>query len=268
MSHRTPYHRRLHVTSGVLDVSDAPHAVYDVSLDVRDAHVWDPESAAMGPSFDRCTELDSLVPPAGPDLSRAPKRHRSEANIVMPMLSSGSSSTTDLHPPPPGLSTVKKQRPKQYKRREPSRFCHLCGRRSPNVPMAICSRVIDGMCRKVVCEYCFEKYGWDRSVIDDAKRVRERNGSEMDTVTVRKTIWECPHCEGKCGHKAQCKTYGRTNYKRHLRLRNKRTEQATTSRKPPSNSKKQLNSSKKQEGGSKKQESSSRKQESTKQGSK
>lgn len=243
--------------------------VYDVSLDVRDAHVWDPESAAA-PACDHCAELDDLVPAAGagPDVSRAPKRHKNDSHMPA-ILSSGSSSAPDLHPPLPGLSTVKKQRPKQYKRREPSRFCHLCGRRSPNVPMAICSRVIDGMCRKVVCEFCFDKYGWDRSVIDDAKRVRAKNGSELDTVRVRKAIWECPHCEGKCGHKAQCKTYGRTNYKRHLRLRNKRNEQqeSSSSRRHPGSSKKDQSTTKKPENGSKRQETtqrgSSRKQESS-----
>lgn len=269
MSHRSSNHRRTEVQLGVLDVSDTQLPFLDAAIEVREGHgadMWDPERTPSV-SYDRCSELDALVPPIGPEVPRALTRYRPEGAAEQQM-SSGSSSTRNVRMPTPNLSTVKKQRPKQYKRREPSRFCHLCGRRSPNVPMAICSRVMDGMCRKVVCEYCFEKHGWDRTVIDDAKRVRERKGSELDTVRGRKAVWECPHCQGICGYKAQCKTYGRTNYKRHLRLRDKRNEQET-SKKLGSESKKQGGSSRKMESGSKKHDSGgSRRQEGSRHSSK
>lgn len=252
MSYRSSHQRRTDVMSGVLDMSETSLALLDADLEVREApeaDVWDPARTPRV-CYDRCSELDALIPPIGPEVPRSVKRGRPESSASQSVHSSRSSATPNTRLPLPDLSTVKKQRPKQYKRREPSRFCHLCGRRSPNVPMAICSRVMDGMCRKVVCEYCFQKHGWDRAVIDDAKRVRERNGSELDTVRGRKTVWECPHCQGKCGYKAQCKTYGRTNYKRHLRLKDKRNEQGASTN---------ASVGSKQEGGSnrrKKQESS------------
>jgi len=121
-------------------------------------------------------------------------------------------------------STVAKQRPKQYKRPTPSKFCHVCGRKSHNVTVAVCARIEDGMCRKVVCEFCFDKYGWDRSVLDQA-------GAKAGVVLggVRTSRWTCTHCRGRCVAKAQCNTYGRTNYKRHLKLRQRRCVQPPSS---------------------------------------
>lgn len=99
--------------------------------------------------------------------------------------------------------TVSKQRPKQYKRPTPSKFCHVCGRKTANVPVAICRRITEGMCRKVVCRCCFEKYGWD---------LHDMTSGD----------WVCTHCRDTCVARAQCNIYGRTNYKRHLRLRRRR----------------------------------------------
>lgn len=92
--------------------------------------------------------------------------------------------------------------------------------------VAVCSKIEDGLCRKVVCEFCFDKYGWDRTVLDDVKRAKEqaKNGGEVQPLKGRKRRWQCPHCLGICVAKAQCNTYGKTNYKRHLKLRSRRTD--------------------------------------------
>lgn len=117
-----------------------------------------------------------------------------------------------------------KQKPKHYKKPTASKFCHICGRKSCKVTMAVCSRIEEGLCRKVICEHCFTKYNYDRRVIEEAKRIRAKGGKDADVIKQRKTYWECPHCTGKCVPKAQCNTYGKTNYKRHLKLRSRRSE--------------------------------------------
>ena len=48
---------------------------------------------------------------------------------------------------------------KRYKLRKPSRFCHFCGRKARNGRSAACGRVINGFCRKVVCQKCLTTYG-------------------------------------------------------------------------------------------------------------
>lgn len=108
-------------------------------------------------------------------------------------------------------STVAKQRPKQWKRPTPSKFCHVCGRKSHTVQVVVCSRIEDGMCRKVVCKYCMEKYEWDVEVLSNE---------------IKRKSWICPHCTNGCVAKAQCNTYGKTNYKRHLKLRKRRVDKA------------------------------------------
>jgi hypothetical protein len=76
-----------------------------------------------------------------------------------------------------------------------SRFCHVCSRTPKNVRLAVCANIRDGVCRKVVCERCFDEYAY--GVFDDAY--------------VYGSDWTCPHCQGKCPARAQCRTYGRIN---------------------------------------------------------
>lgn len=60
---------------------------------------------------------------------------------------------------------------------QPSRFCHICLRRAERVSLIACSRLKRGQCRKVICEKCFDEYGWNwhASISAEAK-------------------WECTHC--------------------------------------------------------------------------
>lgn len=44
---------------------------------------------------------------------------------------------------------------------QPSRFCHICLRRAGRVTLLACGNALEGSCRKVVCEKCFETFGWD-----------------------------------------------------------------------------------------------------------
>lgn len=112
-------------------------------------------------------------------------------------------------PSPPQLDlwpAISRQRPKQYKRATASRFCHMCGRKVRSGCFITCSRIHIGLCRKVVCSFCVHSIG-------AAATGQQTDGEEG---------WVCPHCRGRCGVKAQCHTYGKTNYRRHLRLSKKR----------------------------------------------
>lgn len=199
-------------------------------LDVLEAQAWDASTPALdavtvaalqhhlsSASVLSPTSLTdrSAVAPMGGAISK--RRTRTPSGSSGTTWSSSGESASCLTPSSHAMSTVAKQRPKQYKRPTPSKFCHVCGRKSHNVTVAICARIEDGMCRKVVCSFCFDKYGWDRSVLDAATR----NGINKGAV---RTNWICTHCRGGCVAKAQCNTYGRTNYKRHLKLRQRRCD--------------------------------------------
>ncbi len=104
------------------------------------------------------------------------------------------------------LPPIPIQREKTYKCSQPSRFCHICGRKAVNIRVAACGRIMGNHCRKVVCERCVEKHGWADAPIHG----------------IPTPSWSCPHCRGGCPPKAQCNTYGRTNFKRHLALLRRR----------------------------------------------
>eukprot|EP00737_Agarophyton_chilense_P003205 gb/GEZJ01003724.1/.p1 GENE.gb/GEZJ01003724.1/~~gb/GEZJ01003724.1/.p1 ORF type:complete len:665 (-),score=96.24 gb/GEZJ01003724.1/:72-2066(-) len=105
----------------------------------------------------------------------------------------------------------KKRRAAKFDKPVPSRFCHVCSRTPKNVRLATCARIRAGTCRKVVCEKCFERYGYGAfgaALGDDAR-------------------WLCPHCRGDCPQRAQCRTYQRINDRlRVTRLRQERAAAA------------------------------------------
>jgi len=75
-----------------------------------------------------------------------------------------------------------------------SRFCHICARSGEGVPIYTCKNVEHAVCRKVICQRCITKYGWE-------------------TPTDPKNF-VCCHCKGECPEKAQCITYKKTNQRR------------------------------------------------------
>lgn len=93
-----------------------------------------------------------------------------------------------------------------------SRFCHICSRTPKNVRLAVCKKICDGVCRKVICEKCFVDYQY---------------GNFEEAITFKE--WLCPHCSGICPKRAQCGTYSRINDK----LRVTRLKQPKQPRKTP-----------------------------------
>lgn len=91
----------------------------------------------------------------------------------------------------------------------PSRYCHICARTPKTVRNVVCAKMKTGYCRKVVCERCFNDYGWDWKAANEPT-----------------SNWICPHCVGKCPKRAQCHTYSKTNN----RLRVKRIIEKKTLR--------------------------------------
>uniref|UniRef100_A0A7S1XF76 Zinc-finger domain-containing protein n=1 Tax=Compsopogon caeruleus TaxID=31354 RepID=A0A7S1XF76_9RHOD len=105
----------------------------------------------------------------------------------------------------PSGAAQRKQKMKRYKSLEPSRHCHVCSRPDDSVEVMVCSRLFQGICRKVVCEKCFERYEWDFE------------GSRANND------WLCTHCRGECPDKACCKKYEKTNLARHWKAKLRRT---------------------------------------------
>jgi hypothetical protein len=91
-----------------------------------------------------------------------------------------------------------------------SRFCHVCSRTPKNVRLAVCANIHAGVCRKVVCERCFDDYKYGSFA--------EAHGPG--------SAWICPHCSDGCPERAQCRTYSRIND----RLRATRLKQPKNSR--------------------------------------
>lgn len=62
---------------------------------------------------------------------------------------------------------------------------------------AVCARIAEGLCRKVTCYKCFQKFGWDWESAAGA------------------SDWVCVHCRGVCPEgRSQCFIYSRVNSKR------------------------------------------------------
>jgi hypothetical protein len=60
---------------------------------------------------------------------------------------------------------------------QPSRFCHICLRRAERVALLSCGNSHSGTCRKVVCEKCFDVFGWNWAA-----------------ACAMKESWICTHC--------------------------------------------------------------------------
>lgn len=90
------------------------------------------------------------------------------------------------------------RKPKTYSKPIASRFCHICSRMPRRGQgSAICKRIKDGLCRKIVCEQCIREQGWNYE--DIKKNIEE---------------WSCPHCLEICPSRSQCHIYNRINARR------------------------------------------------------
>ena len=72
-----------------------------------------------------------------------------------------STSRLSPHLPPPitkAMHTLKNHRIHRQTRSQPSRFCHICSRTSKKVGLMPCANFETGMCRKVICQKCFNEY--------------------------------------------------------------------------------------------------------------
>lgn len=106
--------------------------------------------------------------------------------------------------PPPGgparRARVSKpvRKPKTYSKPVASRFCHICSRTPRRGHgAAVCARMRDGLCRKIVCEQCIREQGWP-----------------YESIMANPTQWHCPHCADACPPRSQCHIYNRINARR------------------------------------------------------
>lgn len=114
------------------------------------------------------------------------------------------------------LLTLKPKKPRRvakFSKPVPSRFCHICSRKPNSVRVAVCPKIKDGTCRKVICEKCFQLY---------------RYGNFVDAMQTDTADWLCPHCDNNCPDRAQCRTYQRAN----ARIRLKRLKRELPNGRP------------------------------------
>lgn len=92
-------------------------------------------------------------------------------------------------------SCVKPHHRKYYTNPVPSSHCHCCARSTTAraVPFVACSRLKDGLCRKVICAKCFIRFDWNWA------------------VALSSSSWTCTHCRGTCPERSQCFIYARVN---------------------------------------------------------
>mmetsp|Transcript_12766 Transcript_12766/g.21863 ORF Transcript_12766/g.21863 Transcript_12766/m.21863 type:complete len:606 (+) Transcript_12766:602-2419(+) len=114
-----------------------------------------------------------------------------------PRRSSNVSAAVSCPSTPTSALKKSKRKPKMYLNKEPSLYCHICARDSRKVPSVVCGNYTSGMCRKVVCKLCFEKFEWD-----------------FESASARTGAWQCSHCCEQCPDVARCHIYDRINAKR------------------------------------------------------
>lgn len=129
---------------------------------------------------------------------------------------SGTCGDLGLDAEPSSLGSRQRQQVKKcYVGAKKSQFCHVC-RRSNNAEFASCKNLVDGSCRKVICDRCFVRYGWS-----------------WDDYVKDSSSWLCPHCSESCPPKASCHLYNRINSNR---LTKKEREALIASQKGPGTS--------------------------------
>lgn len=114
---------------------------------------------------------------------------------------------------------------KRGKVTQPSKFCHVCVRSGEQVTLAPCANVIGSLCRKAICQKCFDKHGirqeWT-SACENREIIRQIHAGIRDRLP--DNVWTCLHCRQSCPQSAQCKIYARTNKRRHMILKQRKAE--------------------------------------------
>lgn len=109
------------------------------------------------------------------------------------------------------LKPLKPRKKATFESPTPSKFCHICCRTpSRGIRLAVCADIVNGQCRKVICEKCFTDYDL---------------GCTYEQALLPQTGLKCTHCRNICPGRAQCRTYQNVNKK----LRLKRLRQCAVS---------------------------------------
>lgn len=109
------------------------------------------------------------------------------------------------------LKPLKPRKKATFDSPTPSKFCHICCRTpSRGIRLAVCADIVNGQCRKVICEKCFTDYDL---------------GCTYEQALLPQTGLKCTHCRNICPERAQCRTYQNVNKK----LRLKRLRQCAVS---------------------------------------
>lgn len=140
--------------------------------------------------------LDDTIPEGTSSmLAVAPQCQRLTSNESLPSTTSGAVGAVNN-------STRPRQTKLRYsKGAAPSKYCHVCGRSSKTVAVALCGNNKLGLCRKVVCDKCLlmhQSEYWEIAKNPDLK-------------------WNCMHCCNTCPERARCHQYQRNNLKRRMR---------------------------------------------------
>lgn len=114
---------------------------------------------------------------------------------------------------------------KRCKVTQTSKFCHICVRSGEQVTLVPCANVVGSVCRKAVCQKCFDKHGFAHEWANACKNreiIRQMHCGQLDRLP--ENVWTCLHCRQICPATAQCKIYARTNRRRHLILKQRKAE--------------------------------------------
>lgn len=150
---------------------------------------WSPPKNLTLCGLNRCKPTigrpcaDSLLPlplpeggNSGPCTPRTPRTANPQA-VKRVRFGSVSPVQRVSHVGPSLLSTIRKKprmRPRNFKGKEPSNYCHLCGQKVTDLFHKICSNFELGKCLKVACKSCYSSV--TRGKVDYDEQ------------------WCCPHC--------------------------------------------------------------------------
>ncbi|EME28882.1 uncharacterized protein Gasu_36210 [Galdieria sulphuraria] len=99
-------------------------------------------------------------------------------------------------------ATYRKSLERAYKTQKPSRWCHVCNRSSIRAHLVPCFNRWYHRCRKSICQFCIYRYYLLKPNVPPCMFAKDK--------------FFCSHCLGICPVTSQCKTYQKTNVRRHI----------------------------------------------------